>query len=536
MLRCKFRTLSHLPFFFLFLPSFSFAQLQQDFRFATRLNCAPFFLPEFVILTAFLDARTLPAGTVLTPDLAIIGGGPAGISLALALADSGHDILLLESGGHDVRRQSPDALSRRPRPASPMSRWTAGGCAFWAAAPITGAAGAGRWTRSISRPATGCPIPAGRSRARRSSPISPAPRRWSRPDPGSMTSADALVSDSGPVLPLGEGGVYTSWFQFSKTRDGILPTHFGQRYQRRPETRGERHAAAPRQCHRHPPGAGRRPGRSSGCRHPVQRGNRFTVKPRYTVLAAGAMENARLLLASNDVMKAGVGNQNDLVGRFFADHPIPRDVATLVLFAGTLAPFYHQHHHPARTAPSLRARLSPNAEFARAKGVVGSLTTVENPVTLDELGIAAVVATAQALGVDASNAKAYSLGCGMELAPDPDRRLTLSGETRRAGHAAPEAGHDGSPIATLPVIASTLAELGRQLLAATDRHDPAELQRAGSMAGGDGLGQSSSGHHPHERRSQKRRGGCPKPGAWRGQSLCRGQFGVSHLWLVQSRP
>ena len=59
-------------------------------------------------MSAAIDARTLPAGTVLTPDLAIIGGGPAGISLALALADSGHDILLLESGGmvFDAKVQS----------------------------------------------------------------------------------------------------------------------------------------------------------------------------------------------------------------------------------------------------------------------------------------------------------------------------------------------------------------------------------------------------------------------------------------------
>ena len=33
------------------------------------------------------------------------------------------------------------------------------------------------------------------------------------------------------MLPLGAGGVYTSWFQFSRTRDSVLPTHFGQRYQ-----------------------------------------------------------------------------------------------------------------------------------------------------------------------------------------------------------------------------------------------------------------------------------------------------------------
>ena len=69
-------------------------------------------------------------------------------------------------------------------------------------------------------------------------------------------------------------------------------------------------------------------------------GRKFKVKPKYTVLAMGAIEIARLMLASNDVMPAGVGNAHDLVGRFFADHPIPRDIATLVLFDGKLAPFY----------------------------------------------------------------------------------------------------------------------------------------------------------------------------------------------------
>jgi choline dehydrogenase-like flavoprotein len=39
------------------------------------------------------------------------------------------------------------------------------------------------------------------------------------------------------------------------------------------------------------------------------------------VLCAGAIENARLLLLSRDVMKSGLGNQNDLVGRFLMDHP-----------------------------------------------------------------------------------------------------------------------------------------------------------------------------------------------------------------------
>ncbi len=45
------------------------------------------------------------------------------------------------------------------------------------------------------------------------------------------------------------------------------------------------------------------------------------VQARYFVLACGGLENARLLLLSNSVKKQGLGNDRDLVGRFFMDHP-----------------------------------------------------------------------------------------------------------------------------------------------------------------------------------------------------------------------
>jgi choline dehydrogenase-like flavoprotein len=44
------------------------------------------------------------------------------------------------------------------------------------------------------------------------------------------------------------------------------------------------------------------------------------VKAQLYVLALGGIENPRLLLNSDRVMAAGLGNQNDLVGRFFMDH------------------------------------------------------------------------------------------------------------------------------------------------------------------------------------------------------------------------
>jgi choline dehydrogenase-like flavoprotein len=50
-------------------------------------------------------------------------------------------------------------------------------------------------------------------------------------------------------------------------------------------------------------------------------GKRFSVRARLFVLATGGIETPRLMLLSNRAQSAGVGNQNDLVGRFFMEHP-----------------------------------------------------------------------------------------------------------------------------------------------------------------------------------------------------------------------
>lgn len=50
-------------------------------------------------------------------------------------------------------------------------------------------------------------------------------------------------------------------------------------------------------------------------------GRRGTIRARNYVLACGGIENARLLLLSNSTMPNGLGNDHDLVGRYFMDHP-----------------------------------------------------------------------------------------------------------------------------------------------------------------------------------------------------------------------
>jgi choline dehydrogenase-like flavoprotein len=57
------------------------------------------------------------------------------------------------------------------------------------------------------------------------------------------------------------------------------------------------------------------------------------VSAKIFILATGGMENARLLLASNQQQTTGIGNQNDVVGRFFMDRPI---------LSCTLLPYSHK--------------------------------------------------------------------------------------------------------------------------------------------------------------------------------------------------
>ena len=53
------------------------------------------------------DARTLRSGSALEADVCIVGGGAAGISMAMELLNSGLRVLLIESGGTE-----PDAATQ----------------------------------------------------------------------------------------------------------------------------------------------------------------------------------------------------------------------------------------------------------------------------------------------------------------------------------------------------------------------------------------------------------------------------------------
>jgi choline dehydrogenase-like flavoprotein len=135
-------------------------------------------------------------------------------------------------------------------------------------------------------------------------------------------------------------------------------------------------------------------------------GTGFTVAPRVVVLAVGGIDNPRILLASRSRYPSGIGNGEDLVGRFFLEHPR--------FLAGVLAPsdpnlsvaFYREHVvdgtiiHP-RLALSREAQaeerisdvqvridplLAPAWEHAIGSGEVASLKALRSALRGDGSG------------------------------------------------------------------------------------------------------------------------------------------------------
>ncbi|MGN6149456.1 MAG: GMC oxidoreductase [Rhizomicrobium sp.] len=412
-------------------------------------------------MSAFSDARTVPSGSVIETDLAIIGGGPAGITLALTLADKPIRVLILESGGTDfddktqaLYEGTETGVRYTPLNAT-RQRCLGGGTNHW-----------GGWCRPLDKsdfekrswvPYSGWPF--GRETL---DPYYPRAAALVEAGPFDFEGKyQQWVDQYGAPLTLGAGGVYTSWFQFSKMRGSPLPTNFGQRYaedlKRLPHANLMLHANVTNIALT-PDGRG-----VDHLAVATLAGGKFTVKSKYVVLATGGIENVRLLLASNGVQKNGIGNDNDLVGRFFMDNPIPRQTAKLVAFNGPIAPYYLSNQRG--DGAIFRATLAVTEAYKRSAQVMGSLTTVENKVELDELGRAAVATTAAALDVDASDAQAYELGCGMELKPDPDRRLTLTNELDALGMPRLSL-HMTIGDEDFALYRQTMKELGRQLLAA----------------------------------------------------------------------
>jgi len=93
-------------------------------------------------------------------------------------------------------------------------------------------------------------------------------------------------------------------------------------------------------------------------------GRTGAVRARQYVLACGGIENARLLLASNSESPQGLGNQHDLVGRFFMDHPSGKLGTLYTPEADRIAHPYNRDLHKTPTSVHPEICLSEEAQRA----------------------------------------------------------------------------------------------------------------------------------------------------------------------------
>lgn len=100
-------------------------------------------------------------------------------------------------------------------------------------------------------------------------------------------------------------------------------------------------------------------------------GRTLTLSARHYVLAAGGIENPRLLLAARDVERAGIGNGRDLVGRFFMEHQHGRAGVVDGRQAFRLWNAFRKRR-PGRAHPPLAPLLLPAPELQARRGILNT--------------------------------------------------------------------------------------------------------------------------------------------------------------------
>ena len=261
------------------------------------------------MLTDFNQAqapRTAPA------DVCIIGAGAAGITLARGLARRGLRILLLESGGLDYSPESAAlgvgeniGAAYYPLEDSRL-RFFGGTTNIWGGrcAPLDNIDFQARdWVAHSGWPIEAKELADGYQAAYLDLGIG-SPDRGANDEGQWGTAALSL-----------EANRFTSRFWRFDTQRERFHAQRAQDVLKAPDVEVLTNATAVR--------LQASPERS-GLDHILVRnasGHSAKIKANTYVLACGGIENARLLLASNDVEPLGIGNGHDQVGRFFMEHP-----------------------------------------------------------------------------------------------------------------------------------------------------------------------------------------------------------------------
>lgn len=311
------------------------------------------------------DLGAAEAAAELRTDVCIVGCGAAGITAARRLLDQGRSVVLLESGGLDYERATADLNAADNVGETYYDlrdarlRFFGGTTAIWGGRiaeldPID-------LERRDWVPHSGWPI----GWSDLAPYYGPARAVFGEP-PEALGEAD-LRAAGAPVPPFDreelEVGVWTfdrrfNRFVFDACAD--LVQH--------PRCTIVTHATAT-EIELDPDGrfVRRLHARSLN-------GRRLTLDAGMFLLAAGGLENPRLLLASTGVMRHGVGNAHDQVGRYFMEHPHARGGRVKGADAWVLLKSFARTHRLG--SRELAGLLKPSAARQADLGILNSSLTI----------------------------------------------------------------------------------------------------------------------------------------------------------------
>lgn len=381
----------------------------------------------------FADGRGVADNANLDCDVCVVGAGAAGIVLALELTGTPLKVFVLEAGGFDYEPETQSLYEGEsvghPYFAleSARLRMFGGTTGHWQG-----------WCRPLDPidfeerswvPDSGWPITRDDL-----DPFYEGANRYVRVGPYNYSTAFWRRATGAPAFALPSDLVETSVFQYSP------PIRFGLAYRERvrqsPNVTVFLHSNV---TSVRLSSTGSRVERADAA---TLTGKRFAVRASRFVVAVGGIETPRLLLASNEVAPAGVGNQHDLVGRYFADHPhAPVAIATLpeALSVGSL--YYRREHVLGTAARGVFVTSDPLMRAKRTLRFSASLDPVERDPYVDRKapaekraeGLAEDLAVVERGLARPGKRHVFSLFMRAEQAPNRDSRVTLAGTRDRLG-------------------------------------------------------------------------------------------------------